>query len=181
MIESLARSPGVRVVMLTTEDGVPIVTRGKVPDEGEANGTPAWGDSAEDLNALAALAIGWRSDVSRAVAPLSWQTPHRVVLKAARGTMILVHGPGAVLLVLLQRGMRAEELRLPMEGALSRIQRILRGMGRDASSSSQEESTEPQGIHPARPNSAPRVSIPLAMGTPQEITGKRDPNTSGEA
>ncbi len=178
IIESLARIPGVRVVMLTAEDGIPIVTRGKVPAEREVNGTPAWGDSAEDLNALAALAIGWRNDIAPAVAPLTWDTPHRLVLSAARGTIVLLHGPGAVLLVLLQRGMRAEELRLPMEGTLARIQRILRGMGR-GSSASYDDNPDPPGVLPGGiDDGRGRRSLPSGP-SPTEVSGKRIPGISG--
>ena len=176
VLDPLARIPGVRVAMLTSDDGVPIAVRGKVPSSDEAADTPAFGDSAEDLNALAGLAAGWMNELSRAVAPLSWNAPRRIILNATRGTMILLHGPGAVLLVLLQCGMRPEELRLPMEAATNRMQRMLRSMGGGGHEAPTQETTErqsePSGLFPG--------GLKLAMAPPGQQTGNQVPETSGE-
>lgn len=122
VLEPLSRIPGVRLAVLVTPDGVPVCVRGKHADE------PNDG-SGEDTESLAALATGWFSDLSRAVAPLSWNAPERVVLRAARGTLVMLAVPGAVLLAICDRGVSPEELRLPMEGGVARMLRILRGMG----------------------------------------------------
>lgn len=178
VLEPLARVPGVRVAMLTSDDGVPIAVRGKVAAATDVKDAPAFGDSAEDLNALAGLAAGWLNELTRAVAPLSWNAPRRIVLSATRGTMILLHGPGAVLLVLLQCGMHPEELRLPMDAALNRMQRVLRGMGNGASQSSapeqNETQSEPSGIFPGGLTLAPEST------DDSRVTGNEVPETSGE-
>ena len=175
VLEPLARVSGVRVAMLTCPDGVPIAIRGRVPDEEEKSNAPAFGDSAEDLNALAGMATGWFSDLGRSVSPLAWDHPRRVVLQATRGTMVLVATQDAVLLVLLQSGTHAEELRLPMEAALKRMERVLRGMGRDpAALAAEEADSEPSGIFPGQLRLSPD-------GTGSHCSsGNHVPETSGE-
>ena len=173
----LARIPGIRVAMLCSEDGVPIAVRGRISREQDAGGnSPAFGDSAEDLNALAALAAGWIGELTRSIAPLSWESPRRVALTATRGTMIVLHGPGAFLLVLLESGVHPEELRLPMEAAINRMQRVLRGMGRDSVPGSAEEEHEPSGIFPGG------RELRLATGPAGDptTTGNQVPEISGE-
>ena len=172
----LARIPGIRVAMICSEDGVPIAVRGKISRTSDSQGSsPAWGDSAEDLNALAALAAGWIGEITRNIAPLSWEMPRRVALSATRGTMIVLHGPGAFLLVLLESGVQPEELRLPMDAAINRMQRVLRGMGRDSVQTSAEEEQEPSGIFPGS-------ELDLASGDSDEptVTGNQVPEISGE-
>ena len=175
VLEPLARVSGVRVAMLTSQDGFPIAIRGSNRDESNPGNSPAFGDSAEDLNALAGLAAGWFSELGRSVAPLAWGAPKRVVLHATRGTMILLAAQDAVLLVLLQSGAQAEELRLPMDAALSRMQRVLRGMGRERIASPvEEEQSEPTGIFPGQQKLASDGSCNhLSNGT-------QIPETSGE-
>ena len=126
VLEPLIRIPGVRLALLVGSDGVPVVARNKEAQDQDSDGR---GDNSD---ALAALASGWLGEVSRAVAPLSWNAPTRVVLWAPRGTMIMRAAPGAVLLVVLDRGARPEDLRLPMGAAAARIQRILRNMRSDS-------------------------------------------------
>jgi predicted regulator of Ras-like GTPase activity (Roadblock/LC7/MglB family) len=137
VLEPIARTPGVRLAMLVTPDGVPITVQGerrRSPEAPRQSGPErrvqnTGVDSADDVHALAALGTGWMSEVTRAVAPLSWSAPQRLVLRAARGTLIAMQAPGALLLVVLDSGMRAEDLRLPMEGAVARMQRHLRAIG----------------------------------------------------
>lgn len=125
VLETLARTPGVRTVILSTEDGVPI----SCVDRREGGPPPGTMPGEDPTDSMAGLAIGWMGELSRAVAPLSWNTPRRFVLRASRGTLVAVHGPHAILLAFLDRGADPEDLRLPMEGAVGRIQRILRSMG----------------------------------------------------
>lgn len=175
ILEPLARVSGVRVAMLASPDGVPIAVRGRVPADDEQADSPAFGDSAEDLNALAGLAAGWFSDLGRSVSPLAWNSPRRVVLQATRGTMVLLEAKDAVLLVLLQCGTSAEELRLPMEAALKRMQRVLRGMGREQSARpAEEQHSEPKGLFPGRLRLAPG-----STGNPLS-SDNQVPETSGE-
>ena len=87
----------------------------------------------------------------------------------------MLHAPGAVLLVLLDRGMRPEELRLPMEGAVARMQRVLRSMGKNIDE--QVTSAQLDAIPGALPGDAPpRVSNDGEV----EVTGNGVPEFSGE-
>jgi hypothetical protein len=110
------------------------------------------------------------------------------VLSAARGTLIAMQAPGALLLVVLESGMRAEELRLPMEGAVARMQRHLRTIGHrtpekpaapEKNTVGQELDTQPS-ILPAQ--SEPRVAgDDTALGTNRvPTTGSENPEDSGE-
>jgi hypothetical protein len=71
------------------------------------------------------MATGLLAEIHRLVDPLSWDAPRRVVLRAARGTLILVVTERATVAVELERGMAAEELRLPMESVVVRLRRTL--------------------------------------------------------
>jgi predicted regulator of Ras-like GTPase activity (Roadblock/LC7/MglB family) len=121
-LEPLAAIPGVRLALLVSPDGVPVIVRGKVaaPKGGEACTVD------ENADSLSGLASGWLQGLTASVAPLGWTAPARVVMHAARGTLVMLHAPGSVLLVVLDPGGSAEELRLPMEAAVARMQRILR-------------------------------------------------------
>ena len=129
ILEPLSQLPGVRVAALITHDGVPVALPGVeaaelARTEGRREGAPY-----SDADALAALSAGLLDELARGIALLSGPAPRRVVLKGARGTLIMLQTSGAVLLVVLKAGLAPEELRLPMEGAAARIQRVLRGMG----------------------------------------------------
>jgi predicted regulator of Ras-like GTPase activity (Roadblock/LC7/MglB family) len=121
VLEPLSLIPGVRMALLVSPDGVPVVVRGRSNDE---RGVDLSSESGESL---AALASGWLNGLTRAIAPQSWDVPQRVVLRAARGTLVMLAAPGAVLLVQLDRGASSEDLRLPMESAVVRMLRFLRG------------------------------------------------------
>lgn len=121
VLEPLTRIAGVRCAVLVSPEGVPVVARGQLAREGAL-------ESAVDDNpdALAGLAASWLSGLSSSVAPLSWEAPRRVVLRASRGTLVLSTVTGAILLLLLDTGVSAEDLRLPMEAAVARMKRVLR-------------------------------------------------------
>ena len=176
ILEPLARIPGVRTAVLVTSDGVPIAVRGQVGSMDALDRERDWVDSAEDLDALAGLAAGWMGEIKRAVAPLSWHSPRRMTLRATRGTLVLQQTHGAVLLVILDRGMRAEELRLPMEAAEARLQRILRGMGdkKPKHEPSTEDVESAPGIFPR----GLRLERSEVDGV--EVTGNGAPTTSGD-
>ena len=156
ILEPLSHIPGVRVLAMVTPDGVPITVQCSQPDRRKApraktdaggaenrrgmelggsapEASPSAGErsleSSEDMEALAALATAWIGEINRAVAPLSWDAPRRLVLRAARGTLILQQAPGALLLAVLDGGLSAEDLRLPMDGAIARMQRHLKSLG----------------------------------------------------
>jgi predicted regulator of Ras-like GTPase activity (Roadblock/LC7/MglB family) len=170
-LEMLAELPGVRHVMLVTEDGVPVAVPGgrsrysprdpsasELDIEGEEEGDRSAFGSLSTEDALAALAIGLLGDLSLAVGQMSWNEPTRVVLKAARGTLILQTMRGAVLLVLLARGMGAEETRLAMDGTIARIERSLRGMN-EGSTFAQGEREPPGPIPSATPPTEPDLGV----------------------
>ncbi|HTF89648.1 MAG TPA: roadblock/LC7 domain-containing protein [Planctomycetota bacterium] len=120
ILEPLAQIPGVRMALLVAHDGVPVMiknaTDSVAPDSAEAVAPES----------LAALAAGWLNELERSVGPLSWGSPQRVVLRAARGSLVMIHAPGALLLAIVDPRMSPDELRLPMEAAVVRMQRLLR-------------------------------------------------------
>ena len=145
VLEPLAHLPGVRIAALVTPDGVPMCAQNPARPR-SSQGDDELGE--QDVSALAALATGWLGEISRAVAPLSWDVPHRLVLRAARGTLVVVQAPGALLLAVLEGGMQPEELRLPMESAIARMQRHVRGIERRGAAP--RDGAEPPGVLPRR-------------------------------
>lgn len=135
VLEPLAELPGVRLVMLVTSDGVPIAVPGKASQSaGDDELTISSDGAALDLgrdDALAAIATGWLGEIQQAVAQNSWNEPSRVVLKGARGTLVLQRAKNSILFVLLARGLAAEEVRLSMKGAIKRLERNVNNAGRD--------------------------------------------------
>lgn len=158
LLEPLAELAGVRLVVLVTNDGVPIAVPGRRPgtepgtgsgarpEAGAAPETAAPGpsepelvrqnsvaderdDPLTDAEALSAFSMGWIDEITRAVGPLSWDGPERVVLRATRGTLVLRRTHNAWLLVLLAGGLRSEDVVLAMEGTTARIERQVRSMG----------------------------------------------------
>lgn len=144
-LEPLAQIPGVRMALLVAHDGVPVVVKNAL--DGAPEGSPEASLAGETAESLAALAAGWLSDLERSVGPLSWGAPQRVVLRAARGALVMTHAPGALLLVMVDQRMSPEELRLPMEAAVARMQRLLRPRS-DVESSPRD--TAPEGAMPYR-------------------------------
>ena len=178
VLEPLARLPGVRTAALVTPDGVPICVHGqrREPAPGDE---PA--DASEDLNALSGLATGWMGEISRAVAPLSWDAPRRLVLRAARGTLVIVQAPGALLIVVFEVGMQPEELRLPMDVTVQRMQRQLRNFDRRGQGPA-PEAEQPAGLFP-RKSSRPGASAPGQSTKPvgaAENAGPDSPHVIGD-
>lgn len=139
-LEPLSRLPGVEFVMLISHDGVPIAQAG-------AGGEPGRED------AIAALAASWLNDITAAVAPLTWNPPERICLRAARGTLVLRRSESACLVVQLGRETAPEDVRLPMDGVLARIERARHGRSEAAAQQSGAASTtgsEPSGPIPSR-------------------------------
>lgn len=150
-IAPLAALPGVALAMLVSQDGVPIVLPGSHKLEETATRNPEM--RFDDAEALAALAAGWISDLGRAAAPISWNPPRYLVLRAARGSLLAMQVPRALIIVVLGPGMRPADFRLPMEAAAARMERGLRAGGQRASSAAgatADPNTEPMGIFPER-------------------------------
>jgi predicted regulator of Ras-like GTPase activity (Roadblock/LC7/MglB family) len=141
LLEPLARMPGVEFVLLISHDGVPIAHVHH---------------SAEPIHeeSLAALAAAWLNDIGAAVAPLGWHSPVRACLRAARGTLVLRRSESACLVVCLGRETSPEDVRLPMDGALVRIERAKHGRGQADRNASGGASKPPAPI-PYRQGSAP--------------------------
>jgi predicted regulator of Ras-like GTPase activity (Roadblock/LC7/MglB family) len=137
ILDPLARLPGVRTAALITEDGVPITVQGQAAQE-----DPLTGNSTEQ-DALAALAASWVSEINRAVGTMSWDTPRHLVLRAVRGTLVAMQAPGALLVVVLESGASVEQLRLPMEGAVNRMERQMRPSGSRTQGAHMESPTAP--------------------------------------
>jgi predicted regulator of Ras-like GTPase activity (Roadblock/LC7/MglB family) len=120
-LEPLSRLPGVEFVLLISHDGVPIAHAGRADASRE--------------DSIAALAASWLNDVAAAVAPLTWNAPERICLRAARGTLVLRRSESACLVALLGRETSPEDVRLSMDGALARIERARHGRAEAAASS----------------------------------------------
>lgn len=157
LLEPLATLPGVQIAMLVSEDGVPIVIRGETREEGGK-------ENVDDAEVLAGLTAGWIADVCRAIAPISWNPPRRLLLRASRGTLIAMQAPRALLVVVIGRGVQPGELRLPMESAIARMERDLRSGNQRASGQTpvqaEEKAQQPVGIFPSRPTITP-AAVPV--------------------
>jgi len=166
-LETLARIPGVRMTALATSDGVPIWHLSCAEESRSQQPAAAAGESEGaqglDVSALTALATSWVGEIGRCCAPLSWDTPRRLVLRAARGTLLVQEAPGAVLVVLLEGGVRPEDLRLPMDSVVARLQRHLRSI----------ETAEEQRLPGAIPGPLPwrNGSTPAAFLAPERRNG----------
>ena len=145
VLEPLAMIPGVKIASLISQDGVPITSTRGAHAQGEET-TPL--DRDGELNGFTALASGWFADLTRATGRLSWSPPQRVVLRATKGEIVLLRAERVVVLVMLERGVSAEEVRVPMQGAMARMQRLIR-----------ELECLP-GPVPSRPESQPYESPP---------------------
>jgi len=133
----LTRLAGVRHVSVVSNDGVPLAVLERSGRGGEfvARST---GDETKlagrriDPASFGALAAGWADEVTRAIAPLSWDTPWRIALVATQGTLIVQQGPGAFVLVVVEPGTPPDSLAIPLDGAVARMERLLKSLGRHA-------------------------------------------------
>jgi predicted regulator of Ras-like GTPase activity (Roadblock/LC7/MglB family) len=145
VLEPLVCVPGVRLAALATLDGVPIACRGELEGSDEGGG-----------DALAGLVAGWLASLEPSLGLMSWDAPQRIVLKCTRGTLVVRRTASANLLVVLEPGTSAEELRLPVEAALARLQRVAR---RTRAGTSAPEPALPlrnaKGPHSARADNDP--------------------------
>jgi len=154
VLDPLAHIPGVRVAALISPDGVPIATAQAVRDD--ANSAAI--DYDATLNSHTALAAGWLAEVTRAAQQQSWSAPTRAVLRASHGTLVLHHAPGAIVLAVLERGVPYEELHVPIEGVIARMQRVLRR-------ASQPEPPAPLPFQAEAAPAAPAVREEAPRGT----------------
>ena len=129
VLEPLALIPGVRLTAMISPDGVPIASLAGQSDRGTGGSTIAAIDSDDELGNLSAQVAGWVSDVDRAIGQLAWSAAERLVLRGSQASVIIQRGPGAFLLVCLEGNTVTDELRVPMDGAIARMQRLLRSVG----------------------------------------------------
>lgn len=175
VLDPLAHVPGIRRAVLISKDGVPI-THILSAQAGERSGE-VHRDTADDLSAFAGMATGLLTEVHRSVDPMSWEDPERLVLRGARGTLVLHVTERVTLAVELERGMAPEELRLPMESVLDRLRRSLaRKSARPEEShfEGEREGEEPPAPLPAQD---PEPDDPPATDT---STGTEVPETTTE-
>lgn len=123
VLDPLLRIPGVRCVVLGTPDGVPIASGGATNLD---TGVEESGDRSGGADALCGLVAGWLASLGPSLGLVAWDLPQRFVLRAARGTIVVRRNPNALLIALLDPGAQAEDLRLPMEGAVTRLNRVAR-------------------------------------------------------
>ena len=148
-----------------TRDGVPVAVPGVDARNDASEGADA---DAIDVDAAAAVATQWLSELSRTVAAMTWPNPERVVLTAARGCLVLVQSPGSVLMAITDASVDQEELRLHMDGAARRIGRALRGHSAPVA----DERSDPPAALPSERSGHP-------LNTPaQGPAGSHDPRTS---
>jgi hypothetical protein len=113
------------------------------------------------------------------------------VLRAVRGTLVAMQAPGALLVVVLESGASAEELRLPMEATVGRMLRHLRTLSTARNPAPAATPSAPQGGPaskgapgaplPARGAPAKNDSVPAGeAGQPVATTGNGAPETSGD-
>jgi len=151
-LKPLSAQPGVELVMLATVDGVPIASCGMLSDEA-CQGAAAEDRRVGNDDALAAMALAWLGELQCSTSPLGWGDAERVLLRCARGSLILQRCRGAVLVIQLAPGVSSEDIRLPMAGAVARIER---------SSQSKSQAASPANIDPpgALPSSGKAASDP---------------------
>ena len=171
ILESLASIPGVRTVVLTSQDGVPICVRGRARERQE-EGNTGWLDATDNPEAFAALAAGWLGNLSKSVAALSWNAPEQLVLIGTRGTIVMHNTGTAILIVTLDDGARPEDLTLPMKSVVARLERTLRSMGSaNRTAPTPTGVARPSGIFPGESRQATYIEHGTT-GTTAEIPGE---------
>lgn len=173
VLEPLYAVAGVRATALVTADGVPIAALGTVASAEDC--AEPW----RDASVLAALCASWMDELARSVGKISWALPQRAVLRAARGTLLMMPTSGAVLAVVLERDTAADSLWLPMEGVAARIQRVLRAMGAADQEREGEFETRPSGAESGGASCEaldidPRAALPGGASASEEPGGLLD-------
>jgi len=108
--------------MLSTVDGVPIASCGPRSDSARSLSHSNEVSAGND-DSLAAMALNWLGELQSSTSPLGWGESERVLLRCARGSLLMQRCRGAVLVVMLARGVSSDDIRLPMAGAVARIER----------------------------------------------------------
>jgi len=148
-LQPLTELPGVQLVMFVSEDGVPIA----IPGRAAEGSSPVVVEGAQERGreeAIAAVATGWLHEIREALGQASLREPQRVVLRGTRGTLVMQRARGAVLLLILVRGLAPEEVRLPMDATVARLTRNQRpGTERPLSQPSEPQLSDTPGPMPS--------------------------------
>ena len=149
-LQPLTELPGVQLVMFVSEDGVPIAIPGRAAVAASAPLVVEGSKERGREDAIAAVATGWLREIREALGQASLREPQRVVLRGTRGTLVMQRARGAVLLLLLVRGLAPEEVRLPMDATVARLTRTQRaGTERPASQQSSTQVSDTPGPMPS--------------------------------
>ena len=165
-LDPLAELPGVQLALLVALDGVPIASVGRLAGEPMDREGPFSLTRDDGLSALTSI---WVHELAQAVAPLSWEAPDRIVLKGARGILVMRKLETAILVVLLSRGLSPEDVRLSMDGTIARIERTLRKLKRAPVGGGGPEPAAPlptEEHHPEAPEPADGPT-PTGQHTPE--------------
>ena len=173
LLEPLTRLPGVRQVAAVSTDGVPLIVleragrNGEFAERSQQEGPKLSGQRIDPLS-FGALAAGWSEELARAVAPLSWDAPWRLAMIASQGTLVIQQGPGAMVLIVLEPGTPPDTLSIPLDGAVARMERLLKSLGRHA------DNAEAPSLVEALDEDAP-----AAVRLDSEDTPGRNPRSGG--
>jgi predicted regulator of Ras-like GTPase activity (Roadblock/LC7/MglB family) len=164
VLNPLAQVPGLRQALVIGRDGLLVHS---------LVGSAARHDYLQQ-EAACALVLGWVRDLEGSFGRLSWDAPRRLVVRGSQATLVVCRGPQACLAVWLEPGALPEDLRVPMEAALGRIARLLRGLGQGHSipvaelDVSSKPSAEPAG---ALPSEVPTEQNSQEHNSARPITG----------
>lgn len=171
LLEPLTRLAGVRQVAAVSGDGVPLVVLERAGRNGEfvervvGDGAKLSGGRIDPLS-FGALAAGWSEEIARGLAPLSWDAPWRLALVASQGTLVIQQGPGAMVLVVIEPGTPPDTLSIPLDGAVARMERLLKSLGKHAETADAPSLVDTE-----------LESAPAAVRLDQEDTPGRSPRS----
>lgn len=175
IIESLAQQPGVHLAALVMADGVPVIAPGRSLHGPGARASGEGSDPLPELDVLAGLCVGWIEEATRAIAPLSFESPQRALLRAARGSVLLRRCDDVLLLVVVGAGLVPEEMHLPIEAAAARLERVRRTRAANAGAAAATAATATNAAtNAAEPNKAP---LPARARREQPIDASQDART----
>lgn len=184
--------PGVRFAAVVSLDGVPI---------SYLRGEQVQGDSrcreeiTAEFHAFGALAASCVAEFDRAGSQIQWTPSSRIVLEATRGVLVVHRAPRALLLTVLEHGVSAAEVSVPMSGAIARMERSLRHLDvavNQTQTQAQSGDLEmPKGISasqvpppdriPPNPTSNQRVPEPLGPEGPAPMSSQWEERPGGSS
>lgn len=154
----LTQMPGMKQVLVIGMDGLLMESSSVLGAE----------EDFRSHEAASALVLGWVKETEAHLEQSSFEGPSRFVLRGSRATLVVCRGPNVWLAVWLEPGALPEDLRVPMEAALGRIARLLRGL--DSSQHLKSDSAIPGPQEPAAPLPRPRRTL-SAMKTSSNLAG----------